>query len=169
MKYSSFSSRLIGTDFIKIRQKILPVAAKEEDAPGLFFQTKLQGAADLVAVLVQIVHGQRMRSITHVCLQLLYQCAEKLVGSTFDQHQNGIGVLLLQLFGVGIELEAGGGCCLQNDLAGLFTDIGLIVQHPGNRADTVAGLGGKIFDRHKYAFFHGRMTCGGNVSFVNPV
>ena len=57
-------------------------------------------------------------------------------------------MLLLQLLGVGVELEAGGLRRLQNDLAGFFTDIGLIVQNPGNRADGIAGLCGKILNGH---------------------
>ena len=56
-------------------------------------------------------------------------------------------MLLLQLLGVGVELEAAFGGGPQDNIPGFLAHVGLIVQDAGNRAHRVAGLGGKVFNR----------------------
>ena len=51
-------------------------------------------------------------------------------------------------FSVDVQLEAAllhGG---ENGGPGLLADVGVVVEHPGHGAHGIAGLGGKIFDRH---------------------
>ena len=78
---------------------------------------------------------------------------KQFVGVAFADHQNGVAVLLLQLLGVGIQLETGVGGGIQNKLPSQFADMGLVVQHPGNRTHTVSGLGRQILDGHGTASF----------------
>lgn len=47
-------------------------------------------------------------------------------------------MLLLQLLGVGIELKAGFRGGFENDFSCLLTDMGLIIQYPGNGADAIS-------------------------------
>ena len=62
-------------------------------------------------------------------------------------------MLLLQLLGVGVQLEAGFLRSLQDHLAGFFTDVGLIVQYPGNGTHGIAGLVGKVLNGHNIPSF----------------
>ena len=61
-------------------------------------------------------------------------------------------MLLLQVFGVDIQLKAAFLHSLQNGLPGLFADIGVVIEDTGDGGNTIAGLFCKVFDGHKYLF-----------------
>ena len=64
------------------------------------------------------------------------------------------------MLGVDIQLKTMLLGSLQNGLSGFIADIGMVIQRPGNRADGVAGNGGKIFDCHNSASFQNKSTVG---------
>ena len=78
----------------------------------------------------------------------LHHLPEQLVADTLDHHQNGGGVVLLELLGVDVQLKAAFGGGLQDFLPCPLADVGVIVQRPGNGADGIAGLCSQIFDCH---------------------
>ena len=55
-------------------------------------------------------------------------------------------MLLLQLLGIGIELEAALRRGPENGIPGLLAYIGLIIQYTGDGAHRIAGLGRNIFN-----------------------
>lgn len=60
---------------------------------------------------------------------------------------------LLELLGIGVQLETGLLRGLEDHLPSLITDIGLVIQDPGNGAHGVTGLGRKVFDGHTATSF----------------
>ena len=132
----------------EIPDKVLVVAAQEQNAQGLFFPAQLHGSAHLVCILVHIIHRQLVAGMGDQRLDGLHHLPEQLVADTLDHHQNGGGMKLLELLGVDVQLKAAFGGGLQNCLSRPLADVGMIVQRPGNGADGIAGLGGQVFDGH---------------------
>ena len=81
-----------------------------------------------------------------------HHLAEQFVANALDDHQNGVGMVLLELLGIGIELEAAFLSRFQDGLTGFFADMGMTVQCPGNGAYRVAGFCRQIFDGHWHTF-----------------
>ena len=132
----------------EIPDEILVVAAEEQDAQRLLFPAQLRGSAHFVFVLVHVVHHQLVAGLGDQGLDGLHHLPEQLVADTLYYHQNGGGVVLLELLGVDVQLKAAFGGGLQDFLPCPLADVGMIVQRPGNGADGIAGLCSQIFDCH---------------------
>ena len=132
----------------EICPEILPVATQEDDAQGLFLLDQGPGPAHLVVRAVDVVHMEGVAGAVEQILDDLHHLGEEGVARALDDEQNGGGVGLLELLGVDVELKAAflhGG---QNGGASLLADIGVVVEHTGHGADSVAGFGRKILDGH---------------------
>ena len=78
----------------------------------------------------------------------LHHAEKELVGNALDHHKDGVGVLFFQLLGVGIQLEAALPGRVEDGLAGLFADVGLVVEDTGHGAHGIPRAGGQVFDGH---------------------
>ncbi len=116
-------------DLIKISGEVLFVTAEEKNAQRLLLAAELDGTTHLVAVFVDVVNDQRIAGLCDVGLHCLDKATEKFVGCTLDEHEDRIAVLLFELLGYRIELEAIFFRRAQDRGAGFFTYVGLIVQH----------------------------------------
>ena len=61
-------------------------------------------------------------------------------------------MLLLQLLGVHVQLEAAFLHSLHDHRPGLFADVRMIVQNTGDGGNRIAGFGGQVFDGHSFTF-----------------
>ena len=138
----------------EIPKEIPAVAAQEENAQGLFFLAQLHCPQNLIAVLVHVVHIQRVLGLGHMGLDGFQHFGKHLIGAALYDHKDGRG-MGLQLLGIGIDLETAFLHFLQDDAAGFFADIRLIVQYSGDRSHTVPGHFGQIFNRHGLPPFPG--------------
>lgn len=84
-----------------------------------------------------------------MALDRFHQSRKHFVTGTFDDHQNAVSMLLLELLGIGIQTEARFFRSPQDDFPGSFADIGLVVENTGDGAYRVTGLRCKIFDRQR--------------------
>ena len=60
-------------------------------------------------------------------------------------------MVLLELLGIDVQLEAAFRRGLQNHLSCPFADVGVVIQRPGNGADGIPRLGGQVLDCHGYS------------------
>ena len=72
----------------------------------VFFPAKLNSTGYLVEILVQVVYCQLIGCLRHQMLNGFHHLAEQFVANALDDYQNGVGMVLLELLGIGIELEA---------------------------------------------------------------
>ena len=132
----------------KIPAEMIVDAAQEQNAQGLFLPAQLRRPGYLVGILVHVVHHQQVAGPGNQVLDGLHHLAEQLVTDALDHHQNRVGMGLLELLGVDVDFKIHLPGSLQNSGSGFFTDVGVVVQGAGDRADSIAGFGGKIFDCH---------------------
>ena len=93
-------------DLVKIPDKMAVRCAEEHHAHRLAFPAELDGAQDLVVILIDKVDDQRVRGAREQGLQLLDHAGKHFIGSTLDNDEHGVGALLLQKLGTLVELEA---------------------------------------------------------------
>ena len=135
-------------DLVEIPEEIVVVAAQEQNAQGLFLPAQLHCPEDLILILVHIVHHKLVGGLGDQLLDGFHHDAEQFVADALDHHQNGVGMGLFELLGVDVQLKAAFFGGLQDDPAGLFADIGMVVQGPGDGTDGIARFGSQILDRH---------------------
>ena len=101
-----------------------------------------------ILVFVHIVHRERIERGRKRLLHALDHAGEQLVGRTGDYGKDAVAIDLLEILGVFVALETVTLHGLEHLRARLVTDIRVVIQDAGDRADGIARLAGKILDGH---------------------
>ena len=132
----------------KLPAEVHLVAAQKDDTQRFLLPAKGNGPVDLIAQLIDIVENHRMAGLGKDLLVLSHHGGEQLVSPAFDHNEDTVAVILLQIAGIGIDFKSLGLHHCHNSLASLFADIGMPVEHTGNRSQRIPGFPGQIFDGH---------------------